>query len=100
MSETSVGCFDSADGCAATMPEPASSTRMPPVRSSKISMHGVLQPWMMPSGTDHGTEPRTPLNRTRIRSDSPGDPLVRRLDAARQLTQQFFGPLRIFRQHV
>src|SRR5438552_17415155 len=34
-------------------------------------MHGVLQPWTIPSGTDHGTDPLTPRNLTRIRSHLP-----------------------------
>src|SRR3954454_11292187 len=81
------------------MPEPASRMRMAPVRWSRISMHGVLQPWMMPSGTDQGTDPRTPRNRTRIAS-GPGDALVRRLDATRELAQQFLGAFRVLGQHV
>ena len=40
-----------------------------PVRSSMISMHGVLQPCPMPLGTAHGTDPLTPLKRTRIAAD-------------------------------
>src|SRR5688572_3588723 len=53
------------------MPEPASSTRMPPVVSSCTSMHGVLQPWIIPSGTDHGTDPLTPRNLTRTSQTLP-----------------------------
>src|SRR5205085_9488219 len=48
------------------MPDPESSTSVSPLCSSVSSMHGVLQPWPMAAGMAHGTEPRTPQNRTCI----------------------------------
>src|SRR5687768_18365009 len=55
---------------------------------------------MIPSGTDHGTDPLTPRNRTSIRSDPPCYAFVRRLDAPRELAEQFLRPWRIIGQHV
>ena len=52
-----------------TMPEPASRMSRRPLGSSTISTHGVLQPCPMEPGVAHGTEPRTPQNRTRMRSE-------------------------------
>src|SRR4051812_19394778 len=82
------------------MPEPASRIRMPLLVGSKISMHGVLQPWMIPSGTDQGTDPRTPRNLTRIDLDAPCDAFFRRLAAPRELSQQLLGPFRPPREPV
>src|SRR4051794_34593020 len=48
------------------MPEPASKTIVWPVCSSVTSRQGVLHPCPMPDGVAHGTDPRTPQNRTRI----------------------------------
>src|SRR5687768_1516796 len=51
------------------MPEPASRMRRRPLRSSAISIHGVLQPCSIDAAVAQGTEPRTPQNRTRMRTE-------------------------------
>ena len=43
-----------------TMPEPASRISSRRVASSRISRHGVLQPWPIDAAVAQGTEPRTP----------------------------------------
>ena len=45
------------------------------MRSSRTSTHGVLQPNSIAAGVAHGTEPRTPQNRTSMsewEDDIPG----------------------------
>src|SRR4051812_41057305 len=55
---------------------------------------------MIPSGTDHGTDPRTPRNVTRIGSRSPRGTLVRGLHSPRELPEQILRASRILCEHV
>src|SRR4051812_44182717 len=68
---------------------------MAPLRSSRSSMQGVLQPWPMAFGTAHGTEPRTPQKRTRIRSYPSRKTIARFPDPSGELSQQFLCSFRI-----